>query len=339
MALEAYKKKRRFDATPEPADGVSKRPEFRFVVQKHRASHLHFDFRLEMKGVLVSWAVPKGPSLDPADKRLAMHVEDHPISYFHFEGIIPEGNYGAGTVEVWDTGTWAPILDWGNDAAAAKNVSKADAERAAIAMYEKGDLKFRLDGEKLQGAFVLAKMKRARYGKDNEWLLIKKRDDAVVEGFDANSAKLDWSVLTKRSLEQIARDEGSAEWESNRAAAPAKAKDAWVKDAVARRDRAAKAKKSAAGKSSAREPKTSAKKKASSKKKPRDEDGGGAGGLKGARKGAMPRMVHPMLATLVNEVPGEPGGEWLYEIKWDGYRAVCFVDGGEVRWYRATATT
>jgi bifunctional non-homologous end joining protein LigD len=148
---------------------------------------------------LKSWAVPKGPSLDPGDKRLAMQVEDHPVSYFHFEGRIPEGNYGAGTVMVWDTGTWEPLGD-------------------EHAMLNKGDLKFQLNGEKLKGEFVLAKMRSRRPGsKGTEWLLIKKKDDAMKPDF--NIDKLDYSVLTKRSLNEIAGDEGSAEWESNRKAA------------------------------------------------------------------------------------------------------------------------
>ena len=196
MALEEYKKKRRFNETPEPAGKVERANQHRFVVQKHHASHLHYDFRLEMDGVLKSWAVPKGPSLDSADKRLAMQVEDHPVSYFHFEGKIPEGNYGAGTVMVWDTGMWEPLGD-------------------AREMLDKGDLKFRLHGEKLNGEFVLAKMRSRRPGsKGTEWLLIKKKDEAMQPGFDID--KLDYSVLTQRSLAEIAGDEGSAEWESNR---------------------------------------------------------------------------------------------------------------------------
>ncbi|HET9365543.1 MAG TPA: DNA polymerase ligase N-terminal domain-containing protein [Candidatus Angelobacter sp.] len=196
MALEQYNKKRRFDQTPEPAGKVERREQHRFVVQKHRASHLHYDFRLEMDGVLKSWAVPKGPSLDPSQKRLAMQVEDHPVSYFQFEGIIPEGNYGAGTVMVWDIGTWEPLGD-------------------ADAMLAKGDLKFRLRGKKLNGEFVLAKMRSRRPGsKGTEWLLIKKKDEAMQPDFDID--KLDYSALTKKSLNQIAGNENAAEWESNR---------------------------------------------------------------------------------------------------------------------------
>ncbi|HET9181646.1 MAG TPA: DNA polymerase ligase N-terminal domain-containing protein [Candidatus Angelobacter sp.] len=196
MALEKYNQKRRFDSTPEPAGKIVPSGKNRFVVQKHRASHLHYDFRLEMEGVLKSWAVPKGPSLDSADKRLAMQVEDHPVSYFDFEGVIPPGNYGAGTVMVWDVGIWEPLGD-------------------AHAMLSKGDLKFRLHGQKLNGEFVLAHMRSRRPGsKGTEWLLIKKKDEAMRPGFDIDA--LDYSVLTQRTLAQIGGDEKSAEWESNR---------------------------------------------------------------------------------------------------------------------------
>ena len=169
-----------------------------------------------MDGVLKSWAVPKGPSLDPSDKRLAMQVEDHPVSYFHFEGKIPEGNYGAGTVMVWDTGTWQPLGD-------------------EHAMLHKGDLKFQLNGEKLKGEFVLAKMRSRRPGsKGTEWLLIKKKDDAMKPGF--NIDKLDYSVLTKRSLSEIAGDDGSAEWESNRKTGSGKVRKGaeWLQGSVDR---------------------------------------------------------------------------------------------------------
>ena len=299
MALDEYKRKRSFSRTPEPPPKVEKRSEHRFVVQKHHASHLHYDFRLEMEGVLKSWAVPKGPSLDPADKRLAMQVEDHPVSYFHFEGIIPPGNYGAGTVMVWDTGTWEPL---GN----------------ASEMLRKGDLKFRLHGEKLRGEFVLAHMRSRRPGsKGTEWLLIKKRDQDVEEGYDIN--QYDWSVLTKRSLEEIANDEGSAEWESNRKAEVAQ-KTKWLAGSLEKRKKAtaANAEKKAQKKSSA---KSAVKKKDS---EPRD-----LAGVRGAEKRSMPEFIPPMLATLVDE-PFD-GDDWLFEVKWDGYRGLTFLDGDRAR--------
>src|SRR5438132_3678571 len=166
MPLEEYRRKRRFKEAPEPPPKVESKSGHRFVVQKHRATRLHYDFRLEMEGVLKSWAVPKGPSLDPADKRLAMMVEDHPVSYFHFEGVIPAGNYGAGSVMVWDTGTWEPAAQGG----APQPASPEEADRLAAQMLNKGDLKFRLHGEKLKGEFVLAHMRSQRPGsKGNEW--------------------------------------------------------------------------------------------------------------------------------------------------------------------------
>ncbi len=207
MALEKYNAKRQFNRTPEPPGKVARGESHRFVVQKHRASHLHYDFRLEMEGVLKSWAVPKGPSLDPADKRLAMQVEDHPVSYFDFEGVIPPGNYGAGTVMVWDVGTWEPLGD-------------------AHTMLSKGDMKFRLHGQKLNGEFVLAHMRSRRPGsKGTEWLLIKKRDEAAQPGFDIDT--LDYSALTNRTLAQIGGDENSDEWASNRKA-PVKKGAEWL---------------------------------------------------------------------------------------------------------------
>src|SRR6204780_3141853 len=241
MALEEYKRKRRFEETPEPPPKVEKKAGNRFVVQKHDATRLHYDFRLEMEGVLKSWAVPKGPSLDPADKRLAMQVEDHPVSYFDFEGNIPENNYGAGTVIVWDVGTWQPLSPV---AEKGKYVVATDADAAA--MLAKGDLKFRLNGKRLKGDFALVKMRGRRPGsKGNEWLMIKKHDEFVVEGYDIES--LDESVLSGRSLAKIAGDAGSAEWKS-RSAGRGKLKAAWLADAVAKLDQKNLAKKPAAKK-------------------------------------------------------------------------------------------
>ena len=238
MALEEYGRKRRFDSTPEPPPEVTAEPGHRFVVQKHRASHLHYDFRLELDGVLKSWAVPRGPSLDPADKRLAMQVEDHPVSYFDFEGIIPEGNYGAGSVMVWDVGTWQPL---GAVPVGGKYLPASDAE--ANAMLAKGDLKFRLQGKRLNGDFALVKLKGRRAGsKGNEWLMIRKHDANVVEDFDIDH--YDSSVLTGRSMDEIAGDADSAEWRS-RPAGRGKLKAAWLADAVAKFDRQKAAEKAA----------------------------------------------------------------------------------------------
>src|SRR5216110_936010 len=230
--LKEYQQKRRFTKTAEPAPlKKSSRSGKLFVVQKHRASHLHYDFRLEMDGVLKSWAVPKGPSLDPADKRLAMQVEDHPVSYFDFEGIIPEGNYGAGTVMVWDVGTWEPLSP---QPVKGKFVPGTDAE--ASEMLKNGDFKIRLHGKKLKGDFALIHMRSHRPGsKGTEWLLIKKQDDAVIKGYDIE--KDDKSALTGRTMREIAGDQGSAEWESDRRASRGKVKAPWLADILAKLDK------------------------------------------------------------------------------------------------------
>jgi bifunctional non-homologous end joining protein LigD len=228
MALEEYKRKRRFEETPEPPPKLEKKAGHRFVVQKHRATRLHYDFRLEMEGVLKSWAVPKGPSLDPADKRLAMQVEDHPVSYFDFEGTIPEGNYGAGTVMVWDLGTWEPLS---SKSVNGKYVPGTEAEAAA--MLAKGDLKFRLHGQKLNGDFALVHIRARRPGsKGTEWLIIKKQDEYAVPAYDIE--KYDKSVLSKRTMAGIAGDEGSAEWTSSRPASRGKVKAAWLAETLAK---------------------------------------------------------------------------------------------------------
>jgi len=190
MALAEYRRKRRFGVTPEPAGGKQRRSARRlvYVVQKHRASRLHYDFRLEWNGVLLSWAVPKGPSLDPAVKRLAMAVEDHPLEYATFEGVIPEGEYGGGTVMVWDRGTWTP------------DVPDVDAA------LRKGELKFTLHGRKLTGSWVLVRTRSAAPGGRAGWLLIKHRDAAVST--DDVTATEPRSVVSRRLLAEIAWHEG-----------------------------------------------------------------------------------------------------------------------------------
>ncbi|MEP6769168.1 MAG: DNA polymerase ligase N-terminal domain-containing protein [Acidobacteriota bacterium] len=193
MALTEYWKKRRFTVTAEPSGKKTPAPKKRakalgYVIQKHRASHLHYDFRLEWKGVLLSWAVPKGPSLDPSVKRMAMPTEDHPIEYAKFEGIIPEGEYGGGTVMIWDNGTWTP--------------ESPDVDAA----LKKGDLKFTLNGKKLRGSWVLVRT-RPRGGDGRpSWLLIKHRDEFA--GTRDIAEEEPRSVISKRILVEIARDEG-----------------------------------------------------------------------------------------------------------------------------------
>jgi len=193
MTLADYRRKRDFKVTPEPSgDGAhagKKSEALIFVVQKHRATNLHYDFRLEWRGTLLSWAVPKGPSLDPTVKRLAMQVEDHPIGYADFEGVIPEGEYGAGTVMVWDTGTWEPEVP--------------DADEA----LKKGDLKFTLYGEKLKGSWVLVRTRGfGSKPSKTSWLLIKHRDK-YASSRDITLSE-PYSVKTDRLLVEIARDGG-----------------------------------------------------------------------------------------------------------------------------------
>ncbi|HTG33996.1 MAG TPA: DNA ligase D [Thermoanaerobaculia bacterium] len=294
MGLTEYKKKRNFRATPEPAGKVKKAKGQSFVIQKHAATRLHYDFRLEMEGVLRSWAVPKGPSLDPGEKRLAVHVEDHPIDYGDFEGIIPKGQYGGGTVLLWDRGTWTPEGD-------------------PVTAYQKGNLKFQLDGEKLHGRWVLVRMgARNQEGEHENWLLIKEKDDTAVPGSDdAVVQQYPNSVETGLSLEEIAADPERV-WQSNRAE-----KTASFKDKIA-----AKAAKAVAKKSPAKSPAKKAAKKTAAEPP-------AAAAIAGARKAAMPAAIEPQLATLVDTVPR--GEEWIHEIKYDGYRALCEIRDGEAR--------
>ena len=187
--LAEYNRKRRFGVTPEPQGrkpGARSSRALEFVVQKHRASHLHYDFRLEHQGAMLSWAVAKGPSLDPTVRRLAMQTEPHPIEYNQFEGVIPEGEYGGGTVMIWDRGTWTPETD--------------DVDRALA----KGDLKFTLNGKKLTGSWVLVRMR------DRQWLLIKHRDAAASPTVDLTIEK-PLSVISRRTMAGIARAAGATE--------------------------------------------------------------------------------------------------------------------------------
>jgi len=193
MTLNEYRKKRNFGATPEPQGAGSAEKKGNgsliYAVQKHMASHLHYDFRLEWRGVLLSWAVPKGPSLDPAVKRLAMQTEDHPVEYSDFEGVIPAGQYGAGTVMLWDRGTWQP--------------ESADVD----ASLQEGEIKFTIHGTKLQGSWVLVRTRG--FGKNplrSAWLLIKHRDQyASAKDVTQEEPR---SVASQRLLAEIARDEG-----------------------------------------------------------------------------------------------------------------------------------
>jgi bifunctional non-homologous end joining protein LigD len=277
--LEEYRRKRRFDRTPEPsgeptpgADKTQDLPspatkrtrlpkpklpqlEVRpgadhgdtFVVQKHRATRLHYDFRLAIDGTLKSWAVPKGPSQSHADKRLAVMTEDHPLDYGNFEGKIPEGNYGAGTVMVWDRGTF-----------------RLEGNLDALKQLERGEIKFNLNGEKLRGSFVLVKLKQSEKG--NEWLMIKHNDAA--EDSSWNIDEHDGSALTGRTLDEIKEE------------LPPKRRPTLIQ----------------------------------------------ASELQGARKAAMPSRVEPMLATLADRPFSDPN--WLFEIKWDGVRALAQIEEG-----------
>ncbi len=251
MTLKAYQEKRTLKNTSEPRAKKSALPTKKlpvFCVQKHAASHLHYDFRLECKGVMLSWAIPKGPSLDPNQKRLAIHVEDHPLDYRHFEGIIPPGNYGAGSVMIWDEGTYT----------VPETTTKKEMEDKVIKGLKEGRIEFELQGKKLQGGFALIKMKGDESGKN--WLFVKMKDQNADPKHDIT--KQDRSVRTGRTIQEIAEELDSS------------------------------------------------KKKVFEKIK--------------APKKKLPSFVKPMLATLVEE-PFD-SNEWLFEIKWDGYRALARID-------------
>jgi bifunctional non-homologous end joining protein LigD len=263
-ALQKYRDKRNFDATPEPAEGGEGNEDARsFVVQKHWATRLHYDFRLELEGTMKSWAVPKGPSYDPADKRMAMPTEDHPIAYNRFEGTIPAGNYGAGKVIIWDKGTWHPLEDPHKG-------------------FRDGKLKFELRGHKLHGHWTLVRMKGRGNGREDPWLLIKERDDFARPASE-------YSLVDEMpdSVKALADRPGAASAPGQRAAA-------------------------------ADDPAPSAAPAASS------------GPPEGARAAKLPKEIQPELAVLVDQPPPDPA-DWIFEIKFDGYRMLARVEGGAIQ--------
>jgi len=291
MGLKTYRAKRDLKITPEPGGAETKKDgPLIFVVQRHKASHLHYDFRLEVRGVLKSWAVPKGPSLDPADKRLAMMVEDHPFDYKDFKGVIPEGNYGAGIVEIWDHGTYTPL-----DLPKGKN-----AETELMHAIHSGSLKVVLKGRKLKGEFAMVRMKKAG---ENAWLLIKHRDKYAVEGYDSEEETPKSSPINKA----LAKDDKQVKKKS--AGSKAKAKKKPVKVQAPKKKKTTPQPAASATKASVRRLHLP--------------------GLANASKVKGP--VKPMLATLAEDPFDDD--EWLFEIKWDGYRAVAETNGKSTRLY------
>ncbi|MEO6732538.1 MAG: DNA ligase D [Ferruginibacter sp.] len=286
MALTKYKEKRSFTVTPEPTGGKATGNELRFVIQKHAASHLHYDFRLEMRGVLKSWAVPKGPSTDPTIKRLAMMVEDHPYDYRTFEGIIPKGQYGGGTVIVWDEGTY--------EAADIDSKDKKAQEKELMSQLHNGKIKIMLHGTKLKGEYALVK---AKGREENAWLLMKVKDK-YASAMDIT--KKEKSIQSGKTLKQV-------EATSNNIYG----RTIIQPGTTAKDDKLSKKKIST-------EPVVQEKHEAPSIS--------AEAILKKAPKEKMPVDVKPMLATLVDKPFDEEG--WQYEIKWDGYRTIGYVNKG-----------
>lgn len=303
MGLSLYRKKRKFSQTPEPeGKEQASKGALRFVIQKHDASSVHYDFRLEMEGVLKSWAVPKGPSLSPKDRRLAMMVEDHPLDYRTFEGVIPEGNYGAGTVIVWDEGTYEP--------AGAEGLSVKRQEQLLLEGLKSGSLKIVLHGKKVNGLFTLFRLRRDK--EEKSWLLVKKEDE-FSGGNDITEETR--SVKSGKTLSEVAAAAGvelnHPEEDLQKSITRAKkARPAKTTKAVAPTKKAAPARKAYT------------RKKNSAVKALLGES------FAQAHEADMPVEVVPMLATLVDD-PFDNSG-WIYEIKWDGYRAIANVLNGEV---------
>jgi bifunctional non-homologous end joining protein LigD len=300
VALETYRKKRQFGVTPEPRGRKGPSGGQRYVIQKHAATRLHYDLRLELDGVMKSWAVTRGPSLDPNEKRLAVHVEDHPIEYNAFEGTIPKGEYGGGTVMIWDRGTWVP---------------EGDPHKG----YAKGHLVFDLHGEKLHGRWHLVRMRPRDHERHENWLLIKAKDEEARGPRDEDILEeQSRSVTTGRSIEEIAAGkDGKRVWHSNRPAGGkagnAVAFKAKIKEIVAR-PAATSSTKAKRGARSAR------------------SSGGKRGATKSTSntgKSRLPEFVPFSLAAFFEQPPSGPG--WLHEIKFDGYRLEARLDHGAVR--------
>jgi bifunctional non-homologous end joining protein LigD len=310
MALQTYWTKRRFGITPEPRGKTGKRGGNAFVIQKHAATRLHYDLRLELDGVMKSWAVTRGPSLVPGEKRLAVEVEDHPIEYNKFEGTIPKGEYGGGTVMIWDRGSWEP---------------EGDPHRA----FQKGSLKFRLDGTKLHGSWHLVRMHKRPGEKRNNWLLIKSDDEFARSAKDRDILEeQNLSAKTGRSMDEIAGARGAV-WHSNRpvkenAARLASAKPA--NKAVAGKSAKATVSKATAARPKAKRARKSMTKAKASKHKAKKAK---ADPVAGARPAPLPQFIPPCLALLGVTAPDSP--DWIHEIKFDGYRMQARIDHGDVR--------
>ena len=309
MALEKYRAKRSFNVTAEPRGGKIKRGGDAFVIQKHAATRLHYDLRLELDGVMKSWAVTRGPSLVPGEKRLAVHVEDHPVEYNSFEGTIPKDQYGGGTVMIWDRGRWIP---------------DGDPHRG----YAKGKLDFALDGHKLQGRWHLVRMRKRPGERQEPWLLIKAKDEAARGPNDPDILEeKDRSVVSRRTIEGIAKA-GGAVWQSNRSVSD---NVETMKDGDEDRERRPRPRrarrlrrKPAPRMSGARrsvEPKSRAQVAAADvrREKPKRKSKGDP----------LPAFVQPQLAELHDTAPDNPA--YVHEAKFDGYRLQARIDHGEVQ--------
>ncbi len=304
MALEIYRKKRQFNVTPEPRGRKGRREGHRYVIQKHAARRLHYDLRLELDGVMKSWAVTRGPSLDPGEKRLAVHVEDHPVEYNTFEGTIPEGEYGGGTVMIWDRGWWIP---------------EGDPHKA----YAKGHLVFDLEGDKLRGRWHLVRMRRRERERHDNWLLIKGKDEEARGPRDKDIlAEKPDSVTTGRSIEEIAAGKGKKRvWHSNRGDGSS---TATAEKAGSRARGAASVPRHATAVTRA-----PAKSAARSDARQRLETPKGRRPRRATSGASLPAFVPFSLAALYTTAPNGP--DWIHEIKFDGYRLEARLDHGNVQ--------